>query len=114
MSWGKDFDIQVTPETITEVKRVDFWIRVNTWVLKQCKTYYPGQHYVINFDSLCREPEKEVQKLVDFLGITPTSSVSELAQLIKTPESVGQYRIHLTKFTPAQIQAVKDFGYEVA
>jgi hypothetical protein len=53
-----------------------------------------GKHFLtVNFDDLCQNPRNGIQKIVDFLGIEPDSSL--MGQLISLPRpaaSTGRHK----------------------
>lgn len=110
--WGSEFGI-VNTDHFTAQDQIDFWIAVNKYVVGQCQELFAGRHYILNFDQLCTNPEQEIEKLFDFLGINSRASIDDLSKLVALPVSTGRYRSHLHTFTPEQIQAVRDFGFVV-
>lgn len=110
--WGADFNID--ENNPLPVRQLDFWIAVNHWVLQQCQLLLPERHYVLSFDDLCSHPEEEIDKLITFLHLEPERAIEELAQLVERPAGSGRYRAHPNIFSPEQIQAVGDLGFDVA
>lgn len=48
----------------------------------------------IHFEELCRQPEKEITRLLDFLDLPPpvNGGISSLANLVSPPPSIGRWR----------------------
>jgi hypothetical protein len=109
--WGQDFGID--PNDLTPTARLDFWIRVNTWAEEECRALFPNRHLTISFDALCTDPEREIARLLSFAEVQSGETVSTLAQLVKTPSSIGRYLGKQESFSQEQVQAVRQRGFIV-
>jgi hypothetical protein len=73
----------------------------------------PERTHVVVFDDLCRTPEREVTRLVDFLGVgLGTSRRRELSRLPAIAGSGGRYKSHdLAVFEHRDLEAVAGLGF---
>lgn len=76
---------------------------------------FPDRVSVLDFDRLCRAPERELERLGHFLGLPiDHARCAELAGLVCTPSTVGRYRdADPALLDPADVQYVAGLGYEV-
>ncbi|MDX1408732.1 MAG: sulfotransferase, partial [Saprospiraceae bacterium] len=109
--WGPAFNFDPTLPSASQ--HLDFWIAVNDWVRKICTARLPGRHYWLRFDALCQDPVRETERLLNFLGLDDAVSPELLSRIVKTPESMGRYLDHPPVFTDTQLQAVRDWGFDV-
>jgi len=92
-----------------------YWIRANRRVLDIVRSAAPARSHVVVFDDLCRTPEQEIGRLLDFLEIPVTRSrFSALCAVPEVPESLGRYRSQdLSIFEPSDIDEVSRLGFSV-
>jgi len=69
------------------------WSRANKLVANYGETHMPGQYYRLRFEDLCYDPEGEIGSMLEFLKIE-SAGVSELAELVQPPDTIGRYREH--------------------
>ncbi|MEI7982006.1 MAG: sulfotransferase, partial [Bacteroidota bacterium] len=69
-NWGNLFGVPV-PGTQAEIPEASFryWAAVHRYILQQSACLGAEKFLMINFDTLCREPEKEIRKLLTFLKV---------------------------------------------
>ena len=113
LNWGPEFGLESHDGHFTAQQQLDFWKSANQFSIQTCRRLIPDRHYILNFDRLCTYPEAEIDKLFAFLELKPSTAIAELTALVKLPSSTGRYKNHLKLFTSEQIQAVRDFGFEV-
>lgn len=91
-----------------------FWCWVHKRMLAIAELM-PSRCKLVNFDELCRAPDDELGKLLEYLNITPTRTlVDDLAKRIKPPESVGRHAAHSrTDFDLEDIDFVGRLGFSV-
>lgn len=74
-----------------------------------------GHHFLLlNFDLLCKQPQQQIQTLLNFIDCPVTKSqLNDLADLIKPPQSIGRYKTHsLDDFDPDDIAYVRSLGFD--
>lgn len=112
-NWGPEFNVASHDGHFTAQQQLDFWIGANQFSIQTCQRLIPDRHYILNFDRLCLYPELEINKLFAFLEFNPATAITGLTHLVTLPSSTGRYKDHLHLFTAEQIQAVRDFGFDV-
>jgi hypothetical protein len=96
--------------------RLQYWIRANQYAVAQAERLLPDRYLLLRFDDLCREPDKTLPKLAEFLEVPPpTLDLRKLHRLIKVPSTVGRYKQknYQRIFSPEMIEAVVRFGFAV-
>lgn len=74
-----------------------------------------GRLLVLNYDDLCRAPDRQLTALTDFLGL-PASRAADpsLRSLVRVPDSIGRFKRHgLGMFDPADVEFVRAQGFDV-
>ncbi|MBK1649530.1 sulfotransferase family protein [Rhabdochromatium marinum] len=110
--WGKHFlGESVAPTPYYALK---FWCIIHQRVLAMAESN-PGQFMLLNYDNLCAYPEQEIDKLLGFLSIEPSSAVTkQLAKSVQPPTSIGRFRRHdLGQFAEEDIAFVQFLGFDV-
>ncbi len=119
INWGKLlFNIPVPNINDPSLPRysLKYWNKANNKALERGKKYLGHNNFMLlHFEDLCREPEKNIKKLLRFLEISPdTVDVKELASLPQLPSSVGRYKNHdLSIFDKKDIKQVEQLGYKI-
>jgi Sulfotransferase family len=92
-----------------------FWIRSNRRIVDGICRTDPERTHLLVFDDLCDSPDREVGRLLEFLGLDVSDAQRRaLSALPRTPASVGQYKAHdLAAFDRADLQAVASMGFSV-
>jgi len=69
--------------------------------------------YILNFDALCAEPSRQIQKLSRFLGLeVRPDTLHSLASSISLPPGTGRYRRQdCSQLDPGDIEFVKQMGF---
>lgn len=105
---GKDFGM--TPR-----HSLKFWCVAHRRILAVAKTMLPD-FLLLNYDDMCRAPERSIAALLDFLDVKPAAQdmITDLTQLIRPPESLGRHRHHSRQtFDAEDLAYVRDLGFEV-
>lgn len=111
--WGPAFlgkDFSITPR-----HSLKFWCIAHRKILAEAETMGPD-FLLLNFDELCRAPERLLIALLDFLGVEITSpgTIADLAQLIRPPDSSRRYKRYSGQiFDPRDVAYVRQLGFEV-
>jgi len=95
------------------VDALRYWIRASQRTVGGVCTRVPERTHIVVFDDLCRTPEREVTRLVDFLGVgLGTSRRRELSRLPAIAGSGGRYKSHdLAVFEHRDLEAVAGLGF---
>jgi len=117
LNWGKLFGIDSLERNSIPLEKsaLRYWIRSNRRVIDLGKLLLGQRSYILCFEKLCRNPEVEIIRLLQFLRLkVPNTDIITLAQLIKNSPSIGRYRNHdLSIFSSDEIEALDQFGYSV-
>jgi hypothetical protein len=93
---------------------VDYWIAATRRALELGKERLEGRFLFLRYDDLCRAPETEMQRLLEFAGLPCDDAIAgRLAAGVRPPDSIGRWRALGAEFTPEQAAAVESFGFEV-
>ena len=94
---------------------LEYWTEANKKVISFCKQYLEGKYLLINYDNLCLNPGKEIERLIFILGVKNIKiDIEKLCSLIKKPVSIGRYKKYdLSIFEKKQIDVVKELGFEI-
>lgn len=115
-NWGQLFGIDGKHSALLMPQRaLHFWIQANEKARMMGQKLGKDNFLVINFDELCRAPDIEVQRIIDFLDIHVNAGAFEkMRRMPKKPKTSGRYRNEdLTIFNEEDIQAVERFGFRV-
>ncbi|MHA1659095.1 MAG: sulfotransferase [Promethearchaeota archaeon] len=116
-NWGYLFGVDI-PKSQKLLPRasLEYWIKANKKVISFCKHFLKNKFLLINYDSLCHIPSKEIEKLIIFLELENRNiNISKLCSLIKKPISTGRYKkYNLSIFGKEQIDAVRELGFKVS
>ena len=114
-NWGPMFGVPL-PETTEELPVASFryWVEVNRSVLELSKTLSPDKFLLLNFDKLCANPDLEIQKLIDFLGIQVSESQLKKATAIPVvPDSKDRFITHgISGFWRDDLEFLHSLGYK--
>jgi hypothetical protein len=92
-----------------------YWVRANQRAVDLGRNLGPDHFLCVNFDQLCLSPAREIGRLCEFAGTNV--SADEFGRLCELPQrqtSSERYLQHdCGAFDPADIEAVRRFGFEV-
>ncbi len=116
-NWGPRYGIELAadmPEDEKSYKQLEYWIRTTRDVMEKANTLR-GDLLMVNHSRLCAAPGREVDRILEFLGLDmPNARRATLHRIPRTPGTSGRYRKHdLGIFDQRQIDFVKDMGFEV-
>jgi Sulfotransferase family len=113
---GSFFTISL-PETekLQPKASLDYWIKANQRAIHLGNTLLGKRFYVIRYEELCENPEKEINRLIKFLGPSlKNRTIDELSTLITKPKTIGRYKQEdLSIFTKKDIETVRQLGFEI-
>ncbi|PJB55099.1 MAG: hypothetical protein CO098_18060 [Bacteroidetes bacterium CG_4_9_14_3_um_filter_41_19] len=113
-NWGKMFGVGL-PEIKEEIPFASFryWVKVNRRIIELRKKIGSDKIYLINFDEFCLNPEPEIRKIINFIGIEVGENQLEKAIGIPSiPDSKDRYKEHdLTIYREDDLQFLHSLGY---
>jgi Sulfotransferase family len=91
-----------------------YWVRANQRAVDLGKNF-PDRFLSVNFDELCRSPAQEIKRILDFTDVRiPADEFARLCELPQRQASSGRYlQRDCSVFDPADVEAVRRFGFEV-
>jgi len=112
--WGQYF---LSPEENVDGPRrsLRFWCKMQQRAFKLGEEL--GDRFLsLNFDDCCTHPDAAIDRLANFLKITPDAACRQkMLGLVHAPPTVGRFRAHGTDvFDPADVQYVKTLGFDVS
>lgn len=111
--WGKQllgYENGVTPRT-----SLNFWCAAHRKILSEGKTM-GSRFLLLNFDDLCRDPDKWLDMLVGFLDIQMPDkrTIEKLTKLIHPPPTIGRFKQYgLAHLDPEDVEYVSALGFDV-
>ncbi len=115
-NWGPYYGIEVPDSSkLLPKASLNYWIKANQKVIALGEELLGDRFLIINFDEMCFNPQKDIERLISFLDIDRKGiDMDRLSKLIKIPKSIGRYNRHdLTIFTDQEINQVRNLGFEV-
>jgi hypothetical protein len=99
----------------TAQERLQFWVRANRRIVDGIGKTHAERVHLLRFDDLCAAPEREIARLIQFLGIdVAPDQLLRLSELVIPPASIGQYRSDdLTRYERADLNALANLGFSV-
>jgi hypothetical protein len=108
-NWGRHYGIDVEGLSPEEAA-LRFWIAANRHAVAEASRLAVRFH-LLNFDDLCRSPERTATTLLTFLG-RPVEQLSRITRLVKAPESLDRHQGRDLRFvTEADRIALREFGF---
>lgn len=115
-NWGFLFGINTIEnenENLLTVKQLDYWIKANQKVIGFCRQKLGERFYLLNYNTLLKNPTAEIENLARFLEVG-APGVNGLTDLLKRPVSDGRYRMSdLSVFRQEQLDEVCKLGFEI-
>ena len=92
-----------------EEASIALWNRINTQTYRWGMRYLKNRYYTLRFEDLCATPEATIAALFDWLSITPTVPLGELATMVTPPQSIGRHRAANTRLC-TQLENIAEEG----
>jgi len=110
--WGHKL-LGFQPE-VTAKNSLAYWLKVHNKI-KTLQHSNPDNIYLLNYDSLCKNPITEIENIITFLSQTTNKNqIKQLSSLISLTDTIGRYKNEDISFvTEADIQQLNSFGYDV-
>ena len=108
--WG---DLMLEGDTApTPANSLRYWVASYRRIL-DARAAAPDAIYILDYDQLCREPLPALETLADFLQVAGADLKGVAAEVI-VPATTGRHRaVQMSQFHPADLQFVRDMGFEV-
>jgi hypothetical protein len=114
---GNFFHIDIPEsENLLPKASLEYWIKANTRAIELGRNLLGKRFYVLKYESLCRNPDKEIRRLIDFLNpsLSSISNIEELCTLVTKPETIGRYkRKDLHVFSEMDMLSVRKLGFSI-
>jgi hypothetical protein len=108
-NWGHHYGIDVEGMSPEEAA-LRFWIVANRHAVAEANRL-AVRFLLLNFDDLCRSPERTATTLLTFLG-RPVEQLPRVTRLVKAPASLDRHRGRDLRFvTDADRIAMQEFGF---
>ena len=111
--WGDRLGIDGEQAGSDASASLDFWIAANRLAISHAKGLPASRFYLLNYDELCAHPQQGVKRLLDFVQFDPPPSVFDKLIGIPQPRESRFSREELCSFTSTQLEAVREFGFDV-
>jgi hypothetical protein len=112
--WGECFGVDV-PGDKQRLPQASYryWVQANREALRRGQNLGADRFMLLNFDQLCRDPERELQKLAGFLHSEMTEhDLGKIKGFIKPPDSIGRHLQHgIDMFRGEDLSALAEFGF---
>lgn len=115
-NWSFLYDVAILDSKAQQpAAALKYWVRANQRAFELGKKMGAERFFCLNYDRLCGEPESQVAPMLALAGLHP--SPEEFARLCALPEkqktSERYLRNDCSVFDPADVEAVREFGFEV-
>ncbi len=115
-NWGHLFGIEAKEDESAEEisrKQLDYWIHSTNKVMETGNQLLGDRFYVLRYEDVCLNPEREIPVLLNFLGLDPKMAAG-LKDVFKLSDGSGRYKKHdLAIFSPEQLTEVEMLGFEI-
>ena len=94
---------------------LEYWLRANEFVMGRGRELLGERLIVIGFENLCSQPEKEISRVLDRLGLDYTAEqMAGLASRVSPPGSLYRYRKFPweSDFSDSQLRRLEALGCE--
>ncbi len=112
--WGPMFDIPI-PRSKEEIPEASFryWVEVNRRAITIGKELGQDRFYLLNFDELCTNPESEIPRLIEFIGIkADQEQIDKAINIPKTPKTKGRFKSHdLSCYKTEDLEFLESIGF---
>ena len=95
-------------------KKMEYWCAANRYAVEQGKQCLGERFMLVNFDTLCLQPEQTIRQLLAFLKIDkPESQCENLFNIPQVPPSMGRYKSEdISFFTDRHRRVLHEFGFQ--
>jgi len=113
--WGHLFELEYKDnDKKLPSKLLKYWYHSNKTAIEKGREKLGKRFLTISFEDLCRYPEKEVPKLIDFLELKVTKKLlEEIITLPKIPKSHQRYKKQEHSFNNEELLLIEEIDYMV-
>lgn len=115
-NWGKMFGVEI-PKSMNKIPTSSFryWVEANKRILELSKNFGQEKILLLNFDKLCSQPKKEIQKIVNFIGLEASENQLKKAISLPTvPKSKNRFKEHgISEFRSDDLEFLKSLNYDL-
>lgn len=111
--WGPIYGVTPSDENYDPISSFHFWVKTNQKAIDTGNKILMDRFFVLQYESLCTDPEKEIQRLIKFVQLSVSNEMLHKITKIPSPSSsIGRYKTHDTSWmTVDDIQSLHRFGY---
>jgi len=116
LNWGWRYGLDANGKDVSlPFYQLEYWIRSNKRTIEEGRRELGEGFYVLNYDQFCLDPQSEVPKLLNFLLLSASDSVTDkLIALPKIPSTMGRYKNQdLSIFDKSQLKEVEELGFTI-
>jgi len=115
-NWGEMFGVEI-PKSKNKIPSSSFryWVEANKRILELSKSYGQEKVLMLNFDTLCSQPNKEIQKIINFIGVKVSENqLKKALSLPAVPKSKNRFKEHgISDFRSDDLAFLKTFNYDL-
>jgi hypothetical protein len=111
--WGDELGIKPEHAGSDASASLDFWITANRLAISHAQAMPADRFYLLNYDHLCSHPREGVRQFLDFLQIDTSPSTVDKLVAMPQPKESRFSREDLRSFTSAQLESVRELGFDV-
>lgn len=115
-TWHWFYDIErPKKEAVAPEIALKYWVRANQKACEYGAVLGSSHFLCVNYDTLCKEPESEIKKLLAFLQLEPSDEEFKAACAIpRIPKTMERYKSYdYSVCAPEDIDAVRHYGFTV-
>ena len=116
-NWGFKHNIflnNIDDDIEMSIKQLDYWIQSTKEILG-LRHKFQDRFYLLNYSDFCKNPQNEIENLLNFLGINIDDDRKEkLIQLVNIPNSFERYKKKdISFFRKDQLKYVEKMGFSI-
>ncbi len=109
-NWGKHYGVDITKMSLSKAS-FEYWYKANSKAIMQANRLFEDRFLLVQFEELCQNPEKEINKIIGFLGIENVS-IPSLMKLVKVQPTTGRFKKQdLRVFNDSDVRKLNELGY---
>jgi len=116
VNWGFLHDIDLNEnddKNKIAVKQLEYWIKSSEKAIQLGNDLFKENFYILNHQNLSLNPSGEIDKLINFLGLSTTEAIyNQVVGLPKIPSTNERYKKEdISIFSKNQTEKVESFGF---
>lgn len=111
--WGPLYGVTPSDKKHDPISSFRYWVEANHKAIDTGKKVLRDRFFIIQYESLCNNPEQEIQRLINFLQLSLSNgTLKTVMNIPSSPSSIGRYKKYDTSWMTADnIQSLRMFGY---